>query len=56
MGRALVARAEEWAREISAPTVVVRSNAKRVESHEFYPSLGYEAYKTQVVYRKKPSR
>jgi GNAT superfamily N-acetyltransferase len=56
VGRVLVARAEEWAREISAPTVMVRSNAKRIESHAFYPSLGYEAYKTQVVYRKKAAR
>jgi GNAT superfamily N-acetyltransferase len=56
VGRALVARAEEWARAISAPTVVVRSNAKRIESHAFYPSLGYEAYKTQVVYRKKAAK
>jgi GNAT superfamily N-acetyltransferase len=56
VGRALMARAEEWAREVSAPTVVVRSNAKRIESHAFYPSLGYEAYKTQVVYRKKATK
>jgi len=53
VGRALVAGAESWAREIGSATVVVRSNAKRAESHVFYPSLGYEAYKTQVVYRKR---
>jgi GNAT superfamily N-acetyltransferase len=52
VGRGLVARAEAWAREVSAPVVVVRSNARRVESHAFYPALGYEAQKTQVVYRK----
>jgi GNAT superfamily N-acetyltransferase len=56
VGRALVAGAEDWALGIGAGSIVVRSNAKRVESHVFYPSLGYEAYKTQVVYRKKPSR
>jgi len=55
VGRGLVAHAEAWAREIGATTVVVRSNARRVESHIFYPSLGYEAYKTQVVYRKRPA-
>jgi GNAT superfamily N-acetyltransferase len=53
VGRALVAGAEAWARGTGAANVVVRSNAKRAESHVFYPSLGYEAYKTQVVYRKR---
>jgi GNAT superfamily N-acetyltransferase len=52
VGGSLVARAETWAAEISAGTIVVRSNAKRVESHEFYPALGYLPSKTQVVYRK----
>jgi ribosomal protein S18 acetylase RimI-like enzyme len=52
LGRALVAKAEEWAREISADAVVVRSNVRRVESHSFYPALGYASTKTQVVYRK----
>jgi len=53
VGRCLVSLAETWAREISAETVVVRSNVKRVESHAFYPSLGYLPFKTQVVYRKR---
>jgi GNAT superfamily N-acetyltransferase len=53
VGRGLVAVAETWASEISAETVVVRSNAKRVESHAFYPSLGYLPSKTQIVYRKR---
>lgn len=52
VGRSLVAQAETWAAEISADTVVVRSNAKRVESRVFYPSLGFVTAKTQVVYRK----
>jgi len=53
VGRCLVERAEAWAREVAAETVVVRSNARRLESHAFYPSLGYQATKTQVVYRKR---
>jgi GNAT superfamily N-acetyltransferase len=52
VGRSLVAQAETWATEISAGTIVVRSNSKRVESHLFYPALGYLPSKTQVVYRK----
>jgi len=53
VGRSLVAQAETWAAEISAETVVVRSNTKRVESRVFYPSLGFLPSKTQVVYRKR---
>jgi GNAT superfamily N-acetyltransferase len=53
VGRGLVAQAETWAAEISAEAVVARSNAKRIESHAFYPSLGYLPSKTQVVYRKR---
>jgi GNAT superfamily N-acetyltransferase len=55
VGRTLVAQAETWAAEMSAETIVVRSNTKRVESHAFYPSLGYLPSKTQVVYRKSAS-
>jgi GNAT superfamily N-acetyltransferase len=55
VGRSLVAQAETWAAEISADAVVVRSNAKRLESHASYPSLGYLPSKTQVVYRKRPA-
>ncbi len=51
-GRALVAKAEQWATAIGAAAVVVRSNVQRVESHAFYPALGYAASKTQNVYRK----
>ena len=53
VGRGLVAQAETWAAEISAETVVVRSNTKRVESKAFYPSLGFLPSKTQVVFRKR---
>ena len=52
VGRSLVQRAECWAVEIGAEAVVVRSNTKRVESHIFYPALGFTASKTQTVYRK----
>jgi len=51
VGRSLVAKAAHWAKTVSAEAVVVRSNAERVESHSFYPALGYTSTKTQVVYR-----
>ena len=53
VGRALVSRAEEWARKLGAEAIVVRSNVQRVESHAFYPALGYDVSKTQTVYRKR---
>jgi len=56
IGRRLVAWAEEWARAIGAPRIVVRSNVVRTESHAFYPALGYVATKTQLVYRKALDR
>ena len=52
VGRCLVERAEQWAKEIGAPAIVVRSNLKRVESHIFYPALGFSSSKSQAVYRK----
>jgi predicted N-acetyltransferase YhbS len=52
VGRSLVTKAERWAKSISAEVIVVRSNATRVESHAFYPALGYASTKTQLVYRK----
>ncbi len=55
VGGSLVAQAETWAKEIAAETVVVRSNAKRVESNAFYPALGYLPRKMQVVYVKRAS-
>ena len=52
IGRALVAAAERWARDIQAESLIVRSNIKRVESHAFYRALGFSSTKTQQVYRK----
>jgi len=52
VGRALVQQAERWALEFGLDIMVVRSNIKRVESHNFYHALGFSASKTQAVYRK----
>jgi predicted N-acetyltransferase YhbS len=52
VGRSLVQRAEEWAAKIGAASIVVRSNTTRVESHLFYPALGFRSSKTQAVYKK----
>ena len=52
LGRALVARAEAWAKERGVPRLRVRSNVTRTESHHFYPALGFARAKTQHVYEK----
>lgn len=49
-GRALVSRAEQWAREQGSDRLRVRSNVTRVESHAFYPALGFKPIKTQHNY------
>jgi GNAT superfamily N-acetyltransferase len=56
VGRRLVDEVERWAGDMGCEVVGVRSNIKRVESHIFYPALGYEAVKTQVAYRKMLKR
>lgn len=53
VGRDLVRRVEQWAAEIGAEALVVRSNTKRIESRGFYLALGYSESKTQSVYRKR---
>ncbi len=50
---ALVARAQEWAQDRGCRELVVRSNTRRREAHEFYPALGFEPVKEQRVYRKR---
>jgi len=49
-GRALVAEACRWAKARGMGRMRVRSNVQRVESHRFYPALGFRAVKTQQVY------
>jgi GNAT superfamily N-acetyltransferase len=53
IGRLLVGQVEQWAAAINCDVVAVRSNIKRVESHLFYPALGYQSVKTQLAYRKR---
>ncbi len=52
VGKALLAAAEEWARQRGQPSIRVRSNAARLESHPFYERMGYARIKTQHCYRK----
>jgi GNAT superfamily N-acetyltransferase len=53
IGRSLVARAEQWARERGLKKVVVRSQIAREGAHRFYMREGYERTKTSAVFTKK---
>jgi GNAT superfamily N-acetyltransferase len=52
IGRALLRRAEEWARERGARVMRLRSNVIRDGAHAFYLHLGYTIVKTQHAFRK----
>lgn len=52
IGRALMARAEVWARERGCDGVYLKSNVKRAEAHAFYEGLGYRNIKTQFGFFK----
>jgi GNAT superfamily N-acetyltransferase len=52
VGSALVRAAEQWAAKRGLRTIVVRSNAARAESHDFYERIGYARTKSQHVYSK----
>lgn len=52
IGKALVLAAEQWAQKNGLYKIVVRSNAARAESHQFYESLAYVRGKTQHYYSK----
>jgi GNAT superfamily N-acetyltransferase len=58
VGRALMARAEEWALERGCRFVHLRSKMSRAAAHAFYEGLGYEHFKTQKAFRKdlKPTK
>ncbi len=52
VGRSLVAAVEEWAREMGIKTVVLSSNIKRTEAHDFYKHVGYTTQKQQYAFHK----
>lgn len=52
VGQQLIKMAEHWALERQLSQVLVRSNITRVESHVFYPSMGFSFKKTSHVYEK----
>lgn len=52
IGKALMAKAEEWAKLNNATFVRLNSAVKRKEAHKFYRSLGYDNEKEQIRFMK----
>lgn len=52
VGRALLERAEMWAREKGYSATSLRSNVIRERAHAFYERQGYKHTKTQKSFRK----
>jgi len=52
VGKALMARIEDWAREKGLAAVTLRSNVIRAPAHKFYEQLGYTRIKTQHAFRR----
>jgi len=52
VGRFLLERAEEWARQKGFSATGLRSNVIRERAHAFYERQGYEHTKTQKSFRK----
>ena len=52
IGRALVDRAETWARDRGCSMVRLTSSATRNAAHRFYENLGYANIKTQYSFIK----
>ena len=53
VGRSLMRRAEEWARQAGCKAVSLRSNVVREGARPFYEDIGYEVVKTQWAFRKR---
>lgn len=52
VGRALMARAEEWARQQGVGVMRLTSSSTRTGAHRFYERIGYSNIKTQYSFAK----
>lgn len=52
IGRLLLGRGEQWAREKGCRQIGLRTNVIRERAHAFYERQGYKHTKTQRTYRK----
>lgn len=52
LGRTLMEKAEDWAREKGSKSMKLASNSKRIEAHKFYEKIGYTKAKEQAAFKK----
>lgn len=52
IGRALLTKAETWARDTGAAGIRLVSSVGRTEAHKFYAAMGYTSKKEQKNFRK----
>lgn len=52
IGKKLIQNVDEWAIENGYKNVIVGSSNKRTTSHLFYPSVGFNYWKEQILYSK----
>jgi GNAT superfamily N-acetyltransferase len=52
IGRLLMQKVEQWAREKGCRAVYLRSNIVRKDAHVFYEGIGYSNVKTSMAFRK----
>lgn len=50
IGKLLINKAKEWAKEKDMDKLRVRCNRKRTEAHQFYMSLGFTESKEQKIF------
>ena len=53
IGKELVLKAEEWSKNLGYKILRVRTNVKRLETHEFYKGRGFIETKRQTVFQKE---
>jgi GNAT superfamily N-acetyltransferase len=53
LGKILLDRSEEWARENGCPEMRIRSNVVRERAHPFYMDQGYVVNKHQMIFIKE---
>ena len=53
VGKALMQRAEDWARERGMKEIRLNSGGTRKEAHEFYRAIGFDDEKVQIKFLKE---
>ena len=50
IGKLLVQKSLEWTKEMNLPSLRIRTNTTRIETHRFYENCGFNELKSQKVF------